>query len=95
VVWLGYDEPRSLGDRESGGGLALPVWIAYMRQALAGVPPERAPVAPEGVQRAGGDWVYDEWVEGGFVRAIGLETPAQPPLTAASAPALQAHGEPR
>jgi penicillin-binding protein 1A len=93
VVWLGYDEPRSLGDRESGGGLALPVWIAYMRQALAGVPPERAPVAPEGVQRAGGDWVYDEWVEGGYVRAIGLDAPAEPAMAAASAAAPS--GEPR
>jgi penicillin-binding protein 1A len=34
VVWLGHDEPRSLGARESGGGLALPVWIDFMAQAL-------------------------------------------------------------
>jgi penicillin-binding protein 1A len=95
VVWLGYDEPRSLGDRESGGGLALPVWIAYMRQALSSVPPQAPPVAPEGVQRAGGDWVYDEWVEGGFVRAIGLEMAAQPAIAPASAPALAPSGEPR
>jgi penicillin-binding protein 1A len=93
VVWLGYDEPRSLGDRESGGGLALPVWIAYMRQALAGVPVPPTPVAPEGVQRAGGDWVFDEWVEGGYVRAIGLDAPAEPPMAAASAAAPS--GEPR
>jgi penicillin-binding protein 1A len=93
VVWLGYDEPRSLGDRESGGGLALPVWIAYMRQALAGVPVPHTPVAPEGVQRAGGDWVFDEWVEGGYVRAIGLDAPAEPAMAAASAAAPS--GEPR
>jgi penicillin-binding protein 1A len=93
VVWLGYDEPRSLGDRESGGGLALPVWIAYMRQALAGVPVPPTPVAPEGVQRAGGDWVFDEWVEGGYVRAIGLDAPAEPAMAAASAAAPS--GEPR
>jgi penicillin-binding protein 1A len=93
VVWLGHDEPRSLGDRESGGGLALPVWIAYMRQVLTGVPPQPSPVAPEGVQRAGGDWVYDEWVEGGYVRAIGLATPAEPTAVPASAPTP--NGEPR
>src|SRR5262249_51816061 len=34
VAWMGYDDPRSLGARESGGGLALPVWIAYMQHAL-------------------------------------------------------------
>ena len=99
VVWIGYDEPRSLGDRESGGGLALPVWISYMRQALAGVPVQPAPVAPEGVQRAGGDWVYDEWVEGGFVRAIGLDNAAPPAAPASAATAANAAvpptGEPR
>jgi penicillin-binding protein 1A len=93
VVWLGYDEPRSLGVSESGGGLALPVWIAYMRQALAGVPPQRSPVAPEGVQRAGGDWVYDEWVEGGFVRHIGLQSAAGAAASPASVPVST--GEPR
>ncbi|HSW08108.1 penicillin-binding protein 1A [Aquabacterium sp.] len=76
VVWMGYDEPRSLGDRESGGGLALPIWIGYMRQALNGVPLQRPPVAPDGVQRAGDDWVYDEWADGSYVRQIGLHEPA-------------------
>ena len=48
VVWIGYDTPRKLGDRETGGGLALPVWIEYMAHALKGVPvQELAP--PEGV----------------------------------------------
>ena len=36
VVWIGYDTPRKLGDRETGGGLALPVWIEYMAHALEG-----------------------------------------------------------
>jgi penicillin-binding protein 1A len=90
VVWIGYDEPRSLGDRESGGGLALPVWIAYMRQALAGVPLHQPGVPPEGLQRSGSDWLYDEWADGQYVRQIGfevapLEGPASP-TPAASAP---------
>ena len=38
VVWIGYDNPRKLGDRETGGGLALPVWIELMEHALKGVP---------------------------------------------------------
>ena len=50
VVWIGYDKPRKLGDRETGGGLALPVWIDYMQQALKGVPVEEPPL-PEGVRQ--------------------------------------------
>jgi penicillin-binding protein 1A len=48
VVWIGYDEPRKLGDRETGGGLALPVWIDYMTTMLRGVPvQEPAPPSDE------------------------------------------------
>ena len=36
VVWMGYDTPRKLGDRETGGGLALPVWIDYMSDDAQG-----------------------------------------------------------
>ena len=36
VVWMGYDTPRSLGDRETGGGLSLPVWInSWKRRSRA------------------------------------------------------------
>ncbi|RZA29059.1 MAG: PBP1A family penicillin-binding protein, partial [Lysobacteraceae bacterium] len=35
VAWMGYDEPRSLGSREFGATLALPVWVDYMRAATA------------------------------------------------------------
>jgi penicillin-binding protein 1A len=45
-VWVGYDEPRSLGDGETGGRTALPIWIEFMRHALAGVPDEAFPVPP-------------------------------------------------
>ena len=38
VSWIGFDNPRSLGDRETGGGAALPIWMGYMRKILAGVP---------------------------------------------------------
>jgi penicillin-binding protein 1A len=42
IVWMGYDNPRSLGDRETGGGLSLPVWINFMETALKGVPGDGA-----------------------------------------------------
>ena len=35
VAWMGYDEPRSLGSREFGSTLALPIWIDALRPALA------------------------------------------------------------
>jgi penicillin-binding protein 1A len=38
VSWIGYDTPRNLGSRETGGGLSLPIWISFMQHALKGVP---------------------------------------------------------
>ncbi|MEW9897158.1 penicillin-binding protein 1A [Chitinivorax sp. PXF-14] len=48
IVWMGYDQPKSLGSGETGGIAALPIWINYMGKALKGVP-EYEPVVPEGV----------------------------------------------
>ncbi len=72
VVWMGYDSPRKLGDRETGGGLSLPIWISYMETALKGVP-VMEPSAPEGVVNVGGEWYYDEYVKGAGVSSLGLE----------------------
>jgi penicillin-binding protein 1A len=38
IAWIGYDQPRSLGDRETGGGAALPIWMDYMAKVLKDVP---------------------------------------------------------
>jgi len=38
VAWMGFDQPRSLGDKETGGGAALPIWMGYMEKALENVP---------------------------------------------------------
>jgi penicillin-binding protein 1A len=72
VVWIGYDQPRKLGDRETGGGLALPVWIDYMTTALRGVP-VREPEAPEGLVHQGGEWFYEENTRGAGITGLGLE----------------------
>lgn len=72
VTWIGYDTPRKLGDRETGGGLSLPVWISFMEHALKGVPITEIS-APEGVTNAGGDWAYDEYAKGAGVSNLGLE----------------------
>jgi penicillin-binding protein 1A len=79
VVWIGYDTPRKLGDRETGGGLSLPVWIDYMSTALKGVPTSE-PVVPEGLVSLGGEWYFEEYAQGAGVSSLGLEEklPAPP-----------------
>ena len=83
VTWIGYDTPRKLGDRETGGGLALPVWIDYMKSALKDVPVAKLN-PPKGVVNVNGDWYYDEYSRGTAVRSLGMED--QLPETRASAP---------
>jgi len=76
-VWIGYDNPRKLGDRETGGGLALPVWIEFMQQALKGVPvAEFTP--PEGVMNVGAEWYYNEFGPQQGVSGVGLDDKAPP-----------------
>lgn len=70
AVWMGYDKPRSLGGGESGGRLALPIWIDFMGSALKGTPVAAPPAAPEGLVREGDEWLYAEWREGGWVSEI-------------------------
>ncbi len=72
AVWMGYDSPKKLGERETGGGLALPVWIDYMSYALRGIPVQEL-VAPPGVTEINGEWYYDEYASGRGVRSVGLE----------------------
>jgi penicillin-binding protein 1A len=36
AVWVGFDQPRSLGAAATGGHTALPIWIDYMREAIRG-----------------------------------------------------------
>ncbi|MBX3634978.1 MAG: penicillin-binding protein 1A [Rubrivivax sp.] len=72
VVWIGHDNPKKLGDRETGGGLALPIWMEFMQHALKGVPvQEIAP--PGGVVREGPYWVYEEFSGGLGIASLGLE----------------------
>jgi len=71
VVWIGYDTPRKLGDRETGGGLSLPVWISFMESALKNMPIMDA-IAPEGVLFVNGDWYFEEYAKGSGVTSLGL-----------------------
>jgi penicillin-binding protein 1A len=71
VVWIGYDTPKKLGSRETGGGLALPVWIDLMAHALKAVPVAEVAPSPGVVQRDG-LWMFEEFADGG-VRSVGLD----------------------
>ena len=81
VTWIGYDTPRKLGDRETGGGLSLPVWITYMQHALKNVPVSGMPV-PAGVVFEGNDWFYDEYTHSTGVTSLGVD--GKPPEAEAS-----------
>ena len=48
IAWVGFDKTRSLGSRETGAHAALPMWVAFMKTALEGVP-EQALKRPRGL----------------------------------------------
>ncbi|HMV66975.1 MAG TPA: transglycosylase domain-containing protein, partial [Myxococcota bacterium] len=50
AVWVGYDQPRSLGRSSTGGAISLPLWIDYMRVA-----------APKDKDRPFPEWGKVEW----------------------------------
>ncbi len=92
-VWTGFDQDRSLGDGEQGARAALPTWIFFMRQALAGTPRYKLP-APDGIVTArispttgllasadDPNAIMEKFMEGNLPKPEGSETPAnQNPL---------------
>jgi len=74
IAWMGFDQPKTLGKNQTGGRIALPIWIDYMGKALKGVPeaPRRVPegvisartdadpVAPDAA-RGGSEFFYREF----------------------------------
>ena len=75
VVWIGFDDHRPLGKRETGGEAAVAVWVDFMREALRNTP-EATLNAPERMveiavlggsgERSGGsvkEWVNPESVD--------------------------------
>ena len=87
ATWVGYDTPRNLGSRETGGGLSLPIWISFMSEALRGVPVEQ-PSPPEGVVSMGGEWYFQEYTPGHSVAKLGAAEGMVGDLPAA-APAIE------
>ena len=70
VAWMGFDQPKNLGNRETGGGLALPIWISYMQKVLKNVPVEER-VVPDGMIQAGNEYYYAEYPPTAGVRNLG------------------------
>jgi penicillin-binding protein 1A len=44
-TWVGFDNRQSLGEKETGARAALPIWMDFMRAAIAGKPDEKFPTA--------------------------------------------------
>ena len=62
-AWIGFDQPKNLGNKETGGAAALPIWIGYMGRALKDVPMQ-TPSMPEGITAFGSgrerSYIYNE-----------------------------------
>ncbi|MCS0580972.1 penicillin-binding protein 1A [Massilia pinisoli] len=76
IAWIGYDQPRNLGNKETGGGLALPIWIGFMQKALKNEPVVDRP-APPGLVQYGDEYYYTENPPGTGVQSLDVG-PAQP-----------------
>lgn len=86
VAWMGYDQPKSLGSRETGGGAALPIWLDYMRYALKGQPQIPPGPMPAGLEKIDGDYYFSEFPPGQAVARVGLPTPNDAPPSTAPPP---------
>ncbi|WP_246795184.1 penicillin-binding protein 1A [Burkholderia perseverans] len=78
VAWMGFDQPKSLGSREFGAQLGLPIWINYMRTALRGVPDQ--PMAmPDGLTTIDGELYFADHTPGnGFIANVDMGDAANP-----------------
>ena len=77
VSWIGFDQPKNLGSREFGGGLALPVWINYMQTALRNQLIEDRPM-PSSITIVDGDYQYVD-PPAPIIKSIVAETSASMP----------------
>jgi penicillin-binding protein 1A len=71
AVWVGFDNPTSLGEKETGGAVAAPIWHDFMAIALKGHPNLKF-VPPAGVTMA-------SWDSGGYGTVTDAFKPGQEP----------------
>ncbi|MCD8517250.1 MAG: PBP1A family penicillin-binding protein [Burkholderiaceae bacterium] len=77
VAWLGFDQPKSLGSRETGGGAALPIWMGYMKKALEKFPEERPGPPPSGLIVDGEAMFFAEYPPDQAISRVGLDQPKE------------------
>jgi penicillin-binding protein 1A len=76
VSWMGYDDSKSLGGKEFGATVSLPIWMDYMKVALQKRPPVERPV-PTGLTQVDGEWLYDEFTGDAALHSLDVDE-AQP-----------------
>ena len=91
ISWVGFDKPRSLGRNETGGAVALPVWMGYMEKALKGVP-EVIREKPDGVIAMKVD--ADPLVPNSVAHPEYFYKESLPPVPAEPSPTAPAVGKP-
>nr|WP_229256217.1 penicillin-binding protein 1A [Duganella fentianensis] len=72
VSWMGYDDSKSLGGKEFGSSVALPIWIDYMKVALQNRPAQERPT-PAGLTQVNGEWLYDEFMGDAARHSLDME----------------------
>jgi len=72
VTWVGFDQPRSLGEREAGSGTPLTIWMRYMQTALARLPETPPAELPPGLLQYGNKLYFSEFPPGKAVARVGL-----------------------
>lgn len=80
IAWMGFDQPRSLGSGETGGGAAMPIWINYMRTALKDKPIVPPGPMPSGLTKTNGDFYFNEFPPGQAIARVGLPAPSDSSL---------------
>ncbi|MFY3533841.1 penicillin-binding transpeptidase domain-containing protein, partial [Achromobacter denitrificans] len=74
TVWMGFDQPRSLGTNEFGSGLALTTWLDYMQPALKGIPESKPAPRPDGLLVDNGEYYFAEFPPGQAVASLDLSS---------------------
>ncbi|MCJ9708698.1 penicillin-binding protein, partial [Bordetella hinzii] len=74
TVWMGFDQPRSLGSNEFGSGLALTTWLDYASPMLKGVAETPRAPRPQGLIADNGNYYYTEFPPGQAIAALDLTT---------------------
>jgi penicillin-binding protein 1A len=80
-VWVGYDSRQSLGEKETGAKAALPIWMTFMKAAIAG----------KDTEQFLSDTPDDHLLKAVHLLKAAADAPAKPGLGLAPAPALAAH----